>query len=233
MTVFDKDKTNVPHIISSSPCDNRPLAIYVHGLASGTAGSTFGTIARKFKQYRWITTDFGECIESNVEMLNHMIERELPVLIVGTSMGGLTVLYADAPEAIKIVCNPALSIANCVRHTIGLGQHDYFCERIDGKQSFVLTEEMCVGYENYIANHTPSLGKANYAIFSAHDELLGNEATRIAQQVVTEVGYEVSIDSKGVHRITSSTMKIIDRLINNTREREDDKKEIKAGVHKK
>lgn len=46
MTTFDKDETNVPHIISSSPGDNRPLAIYVHGLASGAAGTTFGTLAR-------------------------------------------------------------------------------------------------------------------------------------------------------------------------------------------
>ena len=224
MTTFDKEKTKLPLVTSSDSCDNRPVAIYVHGLASGAAGTTFGTLARKLKQYRWITTDFAESIEDNVAMLNCMVEREHPTLIVGTSMGGLTVLYADAPEAIKIVCNPALSIANCVRHTIGLGRHDYFCERIDGKQSFVLTEEMCFGYENYIANHTPSLGKVNYAIFSAHDELLGDEATRIAQQVVVDAGYEVSIDPKGVHRITSSTMRIIDRLINNTRECDDEKK---------
>lgn len=217
MTTFDKDKTNVPHIISSSSSDNLPLAIYVHGLASGAAGTTFGTLARKLKQYRWITTDFGECIEDNVEMLNRMIQQEGPALIVGTSMGGLTVLYADAPTAIKIVCNPALSIADSVRHTIGLGRHDYFCERIDGRQSFELTEDMCVGYENYIASHRLSLGKESYAVFSAHDELLGDEAACIAQQIVSDVGYEVTIDPKGVHRITSSTMSIIDRLIDKSK----------------
>jgi predicted esterase YcpF (UPF0227 family) len=193
------------------------LAIYVHGLASGAAGTTFGTLARKLRQYRWITTDFGECIEDNVEMLNHMIQQEGPALIVGTSMGGLTVLYADAPTAIKIVCNPALSIADSVRHTIGLGRHDYFCERIDGRQSFELTEDMCVGYENYIASHRLSLGKESYAVFSAHDELLGDEAACIAQQIVSDVGYEVTIDPKGVHRITSSTMSIIDWLIDKSK----------------
>ena len=113
----------------------------------------------------------------------------------------------------KIVCNPALSIADCVRNTIGLGQHDYFCERIDGQQKFELTEEMCVGYENYIANHTPSLGKENYAIFSAHDELLGDEAASVTQQIVADAGYNVSVDPKGVHRITSSTIKIISSLV--------------------
>ena len=207
---------NIPIISTALPglCDNLPVAIYVHGLASGAAGTTINSLARKFKQYRWITTDFGENIETNVAMLNCLICQENPELIVGTSMGGLTVLYADAPNAIKVVCNPALSIADCVRHTIGLGKHNYFCERIDGIQSFELTNEMCCNYDNYIKTNTPLLGKENYAIFSAHDELLGDGASDAAQQVVSTVGYNVYIDTKGVHRMTSSTIKIISKLIN-------------------
>ena len=108
-------------IVSSDPIDGRPVAIYVHGLASGAAGTTFCSLARKFKHYRWITTDFAETIENNVNLLNSLITQERPSLIVGTSMGGLTVLFADAPEVIKVVCNPALSIADCVRFKIGLG----------------------------------------------------------------------------------------------------------------
>jgi predicted alpha/beta-fold hydrolase len=198
-----------PHTI-----DNRPVAVYVHGLASGAAGTTFNSLARKFKKYRWITTDFGECIEGNVAMLEDIIDHHHPLLIVGTSMGGVTTLYANAPSTIKIVCNPALSIADSVRQTIGLGQHEYFCERIDGKKSFELTEDMCLKYEEYIAKHMPTLGKENYAIFSAHDELLGDEASLVAQQVVSNAGYSVFIDQKGVHRITSSTIKLIGKIIN-------------------
>ena len=140
---MNENTHNFP-IVSPYPIDNRPVAIYVHGLASGAAGTTFNSLARKFKQYRWITTDFGECIESNVAMLDSMIQMHHPMLIVGTSMGGLTTLYANAPETIKVICNPALSIADCVRHTIGLGEHEYFCERLDGKQIFELTEDMCL-----------------------------------------------------------------------------------------
>lgn len=201
-------------IVSSSSYDGSPAAIYVHGLASGASGTTIHSLARKLKQYRWITTDFGENIEKNVSILNSLIAQERPSLIVGTSMGGVTVLYADSPDAVKVVCNPALSIADCVRHTIGLGKHEYFCERINGEQSFELTEAMCCGYENYIASHYPSLGKDNYAIFSAHDELLGDESALIAQQILEDAGYKVSIDPHGVHRITSSTIKIISKLVN-------------------
>ena len=206
--------TPIIPIVSPDPVDDRPVAIYVHGLASGAAGTTINSLARKLKQYRWITTDFGEDIATNVLILECMISLEHPSLIVGTSMGGVTVLYANAPDVVKIVCNPALSIADSVRNSIGLGQHEYFCDRINGKQTFELTEEMCLGYENYIATHTPLQGKENYAIFSAHDELLGDEASLKAQHIVSDAGYSVSIDHKGVHRITSSTIKLIGGIIN-------------------
>jgi hypothetical protein len=114
---------------------------------------------------------------------------------------------------VKIVCNPALSIADSVRNSIGLGQHEYFCDRINGKQTFELSEEMCLGYENYIATHTPLQGNENYAIFSAHDELLGDEASLKAQHIVSDAGYSVSIDPEGVHRITSSTIKLISKIV--------------------
>ena len=147
--------TPIIPIVLPDPVDDRPVAIYVHGLASGAAGTTINLLARKLKQYKWITTDFGENIASNVLMLEALIDKYKPSLVLGTSMGGVTVLFANALETIKIVCNPALSIADCVRNTIGLGLHEYFCNRIDGKQTFELTEDICLGYENYIASHTP------------------------------------------------------------------------------
>ena len=206
--------TPIVPIFSLNPVDERPVAIYVHGLASGSAGTTINSLARKLNQYRWITTDFGEDIASNVATLEYLVNEYKPALVLGTSMGGVTVLYANAPDVVKIVCNPALSIADSVRNSIGLGQHEYFCDRMNGKQTFDLTEEMCLGYENYIATHTPLQGKENYAIFSAHDEPLGDEASLKAQQVVSAAGYSVSIDHKGVHRITSSTIKLIGGIIN-------------------
>ena len=164
------ENTSLIPIVSPDPIGDRPLAIYVHGLASGAMGTTINSIARKLKQYRWITTDFGEDIASNVAMLERLINEYKPALVLGTSMGGLTVLYANAPNAVKIVCNPALSIAESVRNTIGLGQHEYFCDRIDGEQTFELTEDMCLGYENYIVNHTPLLAKTTtpYSLFTTN-----------------------------------------------------------------
>ena len=191
----------------------RPVAIYVHGLASGMAAQTFKTFQSMFPQFEWVSDDFGESIGLNVRQLNRMIHTYNPKVIIGTSLGGVTVLYADAPDAIKIAVNPALSIAHCARHTIGLGRHPYFCPRKDGKREFVLTENMRKSYQRYLSQHTPLPGAESYAIFAAHDELLGDDAALIAQQKVANCGYDVVIDPHGRHRIEPSTIEIISQHI--------------------
>lgn len=196
-----------------TPSNSRPTAIYVHGLASGANAATGKALSKRFNNFNWITTDFGEDLAANVRQLNECVKEHKTQLIVGTSMGGLTLLYADAPNTVKIAINPALSIADCVRNTIGLGRHKYFCKRLDGATEFELTEEMCKGYEAYIATHTPSLGRASYAVFAIHDELLGDEASVVAQKIVGGCGYKVLVDPEGAHRIKPSTIDLIDNEI--------------------
>lgn len=193
--------------------DSRPTAIYVHGLASGAYSRTFRDISLRFPQFMWAMAEFGEDLAENVEHLNRLIAQLNPALIVGTSMGGLTVLYADAPEAVKIVCNPALSIADCVRNRIGLGTHPYLCARLDDATEFELTEEMCRKYERYIATHKPLLGRDSYAIFAANDELLGVEASARAQLLLAECGYTTIVDPDGQHRLQPSTLNIFAKNI--------------------
>lgn len=207
-------KQESPSVTNNDPsADSRPIAIYVHGLASGANAATGKALSKRFNNFNWITTDFGEDLAANVRQLNEFIKEHKPQLIVGTSMGGLTLLYADAPDAVKIAINPALSIAYCARNTIGLGRHNYFCKRLDGATEFELTEEMCKGYEAYIATHTPSLGRASYAVFAAHDELLDDEASVEAQKILCDCGYKVMVDPEGTHRIKPSTIDLIDNEI--------------------
>ena len=67
----------IVELITMEKNDFPPVAIYVHGLASGATGTTFNVLARKLKQYKWITADFGEDIECNVAMLDGMIVNKL------------------------------------------------------------------------------------------------------------------------------------------------------------
>lgn len=199
--------------IYDPPYNDQPVAIYVHGLASGANAATGKILSKRFSNFNWITTDFGEDLVANVRQLNECVKEHKPQLIIGTSMGGLTLLYADAPNAVKIAINPALSIADCVRNTIGLGIHPYFCKRMNGATEFELTEQMCCDWERYIATHTPSLGKSSYAVFAAHDELLGDEASLAAQKIVGDCGYKMMVEPEGTHRIKPSTIDLIDNEI--------------------
>ena len=201
--------------MTNNPTQNsaKPVAIYVHGLASAAIGSTYGILSRRYTQYEWISTDFGEDLEANITLLNSLIEKYDAKLVVGSSMGGLATLYATAPAAIKIAHNPALSVADCVRHTIGLGTHQYLYERQDGVSEFTLTEEHCCKWEEYIANHKITLGTRSYALFSVHDELLGEQATLEAEKIVADAGFKVYTDEEGQHRLTGSTIRIIDTLL--------------------
>ena len=59
----------------------------------------------------------------------------------------------------------------------------------------------------------PSLGKSSYAVFAIHDELLGGEASVVAQKIVGDCGYKVMVDPDGAHRIKPSTIDLIDSEI--------------------
>lgn len=87
--------------IYDPPYNDQPVAIYVHGLASGANAATGKALSKRFNNFNWITTDFGEDLAANVRQLNECIKEHKPQLIIGTSMGGLTLLYADAPDAAK------------------------------------------------------------------------------------------------------------------------------------
>lgn len=188
-------------------------AIYVHGLASGAKSSTFMELQQQFAHLRWMCVDFGEDLEQNVEHLNQMVEFYKPKLIVGTSMGGLETLFVNAPNTVKVVCNPALSLANFIRNSFGLGTHNYRYSRKDGVQQFDLTEQMCIDYEHYIATHPILLGQENHAIFALHDELLGDEATLEARRVLSDAGYTVFVDPHGEHRFSEGTFDYLQREV--------------------
>lgn len=72
---------------------------------------------------------------------------------------------------------------------------------------------MCCDWERYIATHTPSLGKSSYAVFAAHDELLGDDASARAQDLLRACGFRVLIDPEGAHRIKPATIDLIDNEI--------------------
>ena len=87
----------------------KPIAIYVHGLGSGAASTTVRMVCKIFSKYEWIAIEVNENPFESVEKINATVSKFNPSLLMGTSLGGYYVFYADAPCATKVICNPAMN----------------------------------------------------------------------------------------------------------------------------
>ena len=88
----------------------KPIAIYVHGLGSGATSTTVRMVCKIFSEYEWIAIEVNENPFESVEKINATVSKFNPSLLMGTSLGGYYVFYADAPCATKVICNPGCSM---------------------------------------------------------------------------------------------------------------------------
>lgn len=193
---------------------NKPTAMYIHGLASGANSNTGKEMQKLFPNYNWLLPEVGEVFTEAIDTINQWIEKHKPEVIIGTSYGGLMTMYADAPNATKIICNPAINADVSLAKDIGYGTHPYFCQRQDGATHFDITPAICQGIAHYKATHQVIPGINNHAVFSPNDELLGKEATLDNATMAYTNGFVIHLDPKGGHRMSSSTMAIVEHIIN-------------------
>ena len=191
----------------------KPIAIYVHGLGSGAASTTVRTVRKVFSEYEWIAIEVNENPFESVEKINATISEFKPSLLIGTSLGGYYVFYADAPCATKVICNPAMNIAELIRSKIGFGTYSYFVERQDGKTEYTLDEAVCRHFMEYSKSHKAVNGTRNYALFAVHHELIGDSDMLENMAAVFESGYRLLLDSKGGHRLRAASLKLLHEKI--------------------
>ena len=188
-------------------------AIYVHGLGSGAASTTIDIVRKVFSNYEWTAVEVNEDPVDSVNTINKAIAELSPAFLMGTSLGGLYLMYADMgsceDSAIRFLFNPACDIARSIRETIGFGRKEYFVPRLDGVQEYELNEAVCARFENFIASNNPTPGKGHdYAMFSIQDELIGAEGVRRNQAVCFDAGYRILIDCDGGHRLRKATLRL-------------------------
>ena len=149
----------------------------------------------------------------SVEKINATVSKFNPSLLMGTSLGGYYVFYADAPRATKVICNPAMNIAELIRYKIGFGTYSYFVERQDGNTEYTLDEAVCRRFTEYESSHKVVNGTKNYALFAVHDELIGDADMLDNMAMVFESGYRLLLDSKGGHRLRAASLKLLHKEI--------------------
>ncbi len=191
----------------------KPTALYIHGLGSGSRSTTTRIVCKIMPAYKWIAVEVGEDMEEAVRKIDGYVMEHNPKLVMGTSLGGLYVMYINAPDAIKVICNPAINIDEIIPEKIGFGEHEYFVEREDGKQTFILDETVCEKFRTYRAENEMMKGIENYAVFSAHDELIGDTASLNNMAVAFNAGYRILIEAQGKHRLQKHTIRFIDQKL--------------------
>lgn len=197
----------------SNKNDVKPVAIYVHGLGSGATSTTVRMVCKIFSEYEWIAIEVNENPFESVEKINATVSKFNPSLLMGTSLGGYYVFYADAPCATKVICNPAMNIAKLIRYKIGFGTYSYFVERQDGNTEYTLDEAVCRRFTEYESSHKVVNGTKNYALFAVHDELIGDADMLDNMAMVFESGYRLLLDSKGGHRLRAAALNLLHREI--------------------
>lgn len=196
--------------VSDTP---KPYALYVHGLGSGARTRTMKQLPECLPYFEWIAVEVAEDAEEAVGKINRYVEQYRPEVLMGTSLGGFYVFYADAPDAVKIICNPAINIDIVIRTKIGFGEYNYFVKRENGQKTYTLDEQVCRRFDEYRTAHKPKSGRENYAFFGDQDELMGIKGTMFNMFFAVGAGYTIFMEEGGQHRIQKKTLKMINDKI--------------------
>ena len=193
-------------------------AIYIHGLGSGASTSAVKTISRLLPQYKWHALEMNENLKESVAIIDDAVKRLQPNVLMGTSLGGLYIMFVDlssVPWCRRIICNPACNISQIIREKIGFGVKEYFVPRKNGIQQYELNEELCKAFERDGRKEKMMRvrGYKDYAVFSIHDELIGSEGILANMVVCQELGYKILLDDKGGHRLDKNTLEKIKDVI--------------------
>lgn len=190
------------------PPQQKPYAIYIHGMGSGAKSGTKSSLARYFDEYEWLSPEVSHDPYESIPLLNEWAQTFQPALIAGTSMGGFYNLFIDCPSAVKLVVNPTVNIEMVMRK-VGYGKHKYLCEREDGATEYVIDEPLVRRYMQYRDEHQILCGVRNLAVFSTDDEMVGKENSKKNAAILEKVGFEIMWSDRFGHRLNENGAKKI------------------------
>ena len=192
---------------------NKPVMMYIHGFRSGANGSKREQLQQQYgDRYRVIAPEVGADPERSLAKLNEIIAREKPEIIVGTSLGGWMTLMCQSGDARLVVVNPCTD----PRHTLAqwVGQElPYFCERLDGVQTYTLTPEVLDKYAGYdtLKSIREKSGRL-YALCSSADELIGDTHIRTLKPLLPADRLKITDDFG--HRCSGAGMTHLIEMLN-------------------
>ena len=189
--------------------------LYIHGFMSGSNGTKSKQLSKKFKNiYNVITPELTADPDSSIEIINKYIDEYKPDIIVGTSLGGFMSLMCNNTGCNIYLCNPCLYPQKELSQWLNSKQ-TYFCERLDGVQTYTLTNETLQKYTNYDTISEILKNKDNiYAVCSTCDDIIGDTHYKTLSNILNndhlivsdEFGHQCN--GKGYNYLTDLIKKI-------------------------
>ena len=189
-----------------------PVMMYIHGFRSGANGSKREQLQKHFEgRYRVIAPEVDADPEKSLAIINDMIARENPIIIIGTSLGGWMTLMCDSSKAFLVVVNPCLN----PKETLSQWKDEeleYFCPRLDGVQAYRLTDEILAKYERYDVKQTLMKKRESiHALCSTQDELLATSHIEMLQPLLLNDHLTI-VDNFG-HRCSGAGMNHLFKIL--------------------
>lgn len=189
-----------------------PYALYVHGMGSGAKSGTKSSLGHYLDGYEWLSPELPVEPEAAMAILDDYVGVFSPALIAGTSLGGLYLLYLNAPDATKVAINPTYNIETTLRR-IGYGKHPFHCEREDGATEYTIDEPLVKRYAAIRDSRTPMPSRRMVALFSSDDELVGRETAKQNAAALQRLGYEIHWSDKFGHRLNQPAAKLLAKIL--------------------
>lgn len=107
--------------------------MYVHGFASSGSSGTVMALRRYLTEYRVVAPDLPVDPFESMELLRSMVDSEKPLVVIGTSMGGM---YTQQLWGVpRIVVNPSFQMSRSLLFG-KMGRNKYTSKRKDGATEF-------------------------------------------------------------------------------------------------
>ncbi|MDE6459437.1 MAG: hypothetical protein K2K52_01205 [Paramuribaculum sp.] len=194
---------------------NLPVIMYIHGFRSGANGSKRQQLQDHFEErYRVVTPEVDADPDKALAIINETITREKPQIIAGTSLGGWMTLMCDSGNAQLVVVNPCIDPLNDLAKWKD-EELPYFCQRLDGVQTYTLTQDVLDKYAHYdLPSTITAKSNRTYALCTTQDELLGDSHIRLLTSIIPNDRMTITNDFG--HRCSDAGMThlfdIIDRI---------------------
>lgn len=187
--------------------------MYIHGFRSGANGSKREQLQKHFKgRYRVIAPEVDADPEKSLAIINDIIARENPRIVIGTSLGGWMTLMCNSHDASLVVVNPCLNPKETLSQWKG-EDLEYFCPRLDGTQTYRLTDEILNKYDRYdVVQAILKNRESIYALCSTQDEILGTSHIEELQPLL--INDRLTITDDFGHRCSGVGMNHLFEILN-------------------